>query len=255
MLHRCAIILILGMLAGCATSPTGRHQLIMVPDDQMAAAGAKMYAQMKQQQAVVRDPVASSQVTCIVDALLRQLPAGMQQGWEAQVFEDKSANAFALPGKKIGVNAGMIKLAQNDAQLAAVIGHEIGHVMARHASERASMGMLSQIGQEVAGQINPAGAAVFGLGSQVGIMLPYSRAHEDEADVIGQNLMARAGFDPRESITLWQLMARQGGAKPPELLSTHPANSSRIAELTANLKVSMPMYQRAWNAGVRPDCR
>lgn len=241
-------------VAGCATSPTGRNQLIMVPDDEMAASGAQMFSQLKEKEKVIQDPVASAEVNCVVNDLLRQLPTAWQGGWEVQIFEDKDPNAFALPGRKIGVNTGMIKLAKNDAQLATVIGHEIGHVIARHASERASMGMLSQIGEEVAGQISPAGAAVFGLGSQVGIMLPYSRTHEAEADVIGQNLMANAGFDPRESIRLWQLMAKQGEEKPPELLSTHPADGARIEGLTAHLKMTMPMYQRAQAAGRKPHC-
>lgn len=247
------LVLVFGV-AGCATSPTGRSQLMMVGDDQMSAAGQQMFAQLKQKETVIHDPSVSAEVNCVVNDLLAQMPAGLQTGWEVQVFEDKSPNAFALPGRKIGVNTGMIKLVENDSQLAAVIGHEIGHVIARHANERASMGVLAQLGQEVAGQINPVGAAVFGLGTEVGIMLPYSRTHEAEADVIGQDLMARAGFDPRESIRLWQLMGKQGGDRPPELLSTHPATQSRIEGLTAHLKVTIPMYQQAQAAGRRPRC-
>lgn len=254
-MNRLLVLLVLVLCAtGCATSPTGRAQLMMVGDEQMSAAGQQMFAQLKQKDTVVRDPLISGEVRCVVNNLLAQMPAGVQSGWEVQVFEDKSPNAFALPGRKIGVNTGMIKLVENDSQLAAVIGHEIGHVIARHANERASMGVLAQVGQEVAGQINPVGAAVFGLGTQVGIMLPYSRTHEAEADVIGQDLMARAGFDPRESIRLWKLMEKQGGDKPPELLSTHPATQSRIEALTAHLKVSTPMFQRAQAAGRRPRC-
>jgi predicted Zn-dependent protease len=241
-------------ITGCATSPTGRNQLIMVDDDTMASSGQQMFAELKEKEKVVQEPAASAEVHCIVNALLAQLPPMWQGGWEVQVFEDKDPNAFALPGRKIGVNTGMIKLVKNDAQLAAVIGHEIGHVVARHASERASMGMLTQIGQEVAGQIDPVGATIFGVGAQFGVMLPYSRTHEAEADIIGQNLMANAGFDPRESISLWKLMEKQGGDKPPELLSTHPADASRIEELSAHLQVSMPMFQRAQAAGRRPRC-
>jgi predicted Zn-dependent protease len=249
-----ALLVFVMAITGCATSPMGRSQLIMVDDDTMASAGQQMFAQMKQKEKVAQDPAASAEVHCIVNNLLAQLPQDVQAGWEVQVFEDKAPNAFALPGRKIGVNTGMMKLVKNDSQLAAVIGHEIGHVIARHASERASMGMLAQVGQEVAGQMNPAGAAVFGLGAQVGVMLPYSRTHEAEADIIGQNLMANAGFDPRESISLWKLMEKQGGDKPPELLSTHPANASRIEELAAHLQISMPMFQRAQVAGRRPRC-
>jgi predicted Zn-dependent protease len=254
-MNRLLVLLLLVLcVTGCATSPTGRSQLMMVGDDQMAASGQEMFAQMKQKEKVINDPVVSTEVHCVVNNLLAVLPPEWQSGWEVQVFDDKSPNAFALPGRKIGVNSGMMKLVENDAQLATVIGHEIGHVIAHHANERASMGLLSQIGQEVAGQINPAGAAVFGLGAQFGVMLPYSRTHEAEADIIGQNLMARAGFDPRDSIRLWKLMEQKGGDKPPELLSTHPAGASRISELSAHLKVSMPMYQHAQANGKHPHC-
>jgi predicted Zn-dependent protease len=250
-----AIIFLLLVLTGCATSPTGRSQLIMVGDEQMAASGQQLFLQMKEQGKVVRDPGASATVSCVVNALLPQLPPAWQGGWEVQVFEDKEPNAFALPGRKIGVNTGMVKLVQNDAQLAAVIGHEIGHVLARHANERASMSVVSQLGAGMAEVMAPGTGDLVNIGSQVGVLLPYSRAHEAEADIIGQNLMANAGFDPRESIQLWKLMEKQGGGKPPELLSTHPANASRIQELAAHLQTTMPMFQRAQNAGRRPHCQ
>ena len=256
------------LVTGCATSPTGRSQLIMVGDEQMSASGQQLFLQMKQKGKVVRDPATSATVSCVVNALLPQLPPPWQGGWEVQVFGDKEPNAFALPGRKIGVNTGMVKLVRNDAQLAAVIGHEIGHVIARHANERASMSVASQLGAGMAEVMAPGTGDLVNIGSQVGVLLPYSRAHESEADVIGQNLMANAGFDPRESIRLWQLMEKQGGGrivqvgsgvgqgggKPPELLSTHPATQSRIEGLNAHLKVTMPMFQRAQAAGRRPHC-
>ena len=249
-----ALLVCLLAITGCATSPMGRSQLIMVDDNQMAASGQQLFAQMKQKEKVANDPADSAEVRCIVNNLLTQLPQGLQAGWEVQVFENKEPNAFALPGRKIGVNTGMIKLVKNDSQLAAVIGHEIGHVIARHASERASMGMASQLGAGMAEVLAPGSGDLVSIGSQVGVLLPYSRAHESEADIIGQDLMARAGFDPRESIQLWKLMEKQGGGKPPELLSTHPANASRIEELTTHLQLSIPMFQRAQAAGRRPHC-
>jgi predicted Zn-dependent protease len=250
------LLIVAGLaLAACATSPTGRSQLMMVSDSQMAAAGQQMFAQLKSQQPVVRDAAVSTEVQCVVSHLLQALPAEQRQGWEVQVFDEKTPNAFALPGRKIGVHSGMLRLVENEAQLAAVIGHEIGHVLARHANERASMGLLAQIGQEVAGQvISPTGAAVFGLGAQFGVLLPYSRTHEAEADVMGQDLMARAGYDPRESIRLWQLMEKQSQAKPPEFLSTHPATGTRMQGLDAHLQQSLPLYQRAQAQGKVPRC-
>lgn len=221
----------------------------------MATSGQQMFAQMKQKESLVRNAALNAEVNCVVSNLLSVLPADWQSGWEVRVFENKDPNAFALPGRKIGVNSGMMNLIENDAQLAAVIGHEIGHVLSRHAAERASMGVVAQLGQEVAGQVmDPVAATAVGLGAQVGVLLPYSRTHEGEADTIGQNLMAQAGFDPRESIRLWQLMARQGGAKPPELLSTHPASQSRIDALSQQLRTTMPIFERARAAGRRPYC-
>lgn len=245
---------LVALLAACATSPTGRSQLMLVGDSQMAAAGQQLFAQMVQKQTVVRDPAINAQVNCVVDALTRELSPEWRHGWDVRIFDDKSPNAFALPGRKIGVHTGMLQLVQNNDQLASVIGHEIGHVLARHANERESMGAVAQLGQGVAGQINPASAAIFGLGAQVGVMLPYSRTHEAEADVIGQDLMARAGFDPRESVRLWQLMGQQGGPRPPEFLSTHPATGTRMQGLNAHLQKTLPVYEQAVRAGKRPRC-
>lgn len=249
-------ILACGLLvAACATSPTGRNQLMMVSDSEMAASGQQMFAQLKSKEPVVRDVYVNRHVQCVVDNLLRELPADVSGGWEVQVFEDKTPNAFALPGRKIGVHTGMLQLVQNDAQLAAVIGHEIGHVEARHANERASMGLVAQMSQELAGQmVSPSAATIFGLGTQVGVLLPYSRTHEAEADVMGQDMMARAGYDPRESINLWQLMEQQSKGSPPEFLSTHPANATRLQGLSAHLQKSFPVYQRARVKGKYPSC-
>lgn len=243
------------LLAACATSPTGRSQLMMVDDSQMAASGQQMFARLQQQATVIRDVRVNNRVQCVVNTLLRELPESTGSNWEVRVFADKTPNAFALPGRKIGVNSGMLDLVQNDAQLAAVIGHEVGHVLARHASERASMGLLAQMSRELAGQVvSPSAATVFGLGTEVGVLLPYSRTHEAEADVMGQDMMARAGYDPRESITLWQRMAGQSQGNPPEFLSTHPANATRLQGLGRHLQTSWPLYQQARAAGKVPAC-
>lgn len=255
MKRRLLWLIIVLAIAGCATSPTGRSQMIIASDNDMAASGQQLFQQIKQKGNMVHDPAVSAEVHCIVNALLAQLPQAWQAGWEVQVFDDKDPNAFAVPGRKIGVNTGMVKLVKNDAQLATVIGHEIGHVIARHANERASIAMMSELGAGVADVIAPGAGSLVNIGSQMGVLLPYSRTHESEADIIGQNLMANAGFDPRESIQLWKLMEKQGGSKPPELLSTHPANASRIEDLTAHLQVSIPMFQRAQAAGRNPHCQ
>lgn len=258
MIKRCGVFFFLvvcvGWLSGCVTSPTGRSQFIMVDDRQMASQGSHLFTQIKQQVPVSNTPAVNARVECVADALLWQLPAGERDGWEIRVFSNKETNAFAVPGKKIGVYTGMLNLVQNDAQLAAVIGHEIAHVQARHAAERASMSSVSQLGAGVADILAPGSGNLVNLGSQMGVLLPYSRAHESEADIMGQALMAKAGFDPRDSITLWQLMQRKNGNRGPQFLSTHPAPGNRIEALQAQLRNTLPLYERARNMGNVPRC-
>jgi predicted Zn-dependent protease len=182
--------------------------------------------------------------------------------WEVNVFTDDSANAFALPGGKIGVNSGLLKVARSQDQLAAVIGHEIGHVMAQHSNERMSIQYATQTGMQMLQALSGEASAekqqlfaLLGLGSEVGIALPFSRKHEAEADLIGLQLMARAGFDPRQSVTLWQNMAAANGAGGLEFLSTHPANDTRINGLQANMSEALALYEQARNAGRIPRCQ
>lgn len=234
------------VISACSTSPTGRSQLILLPDGQMNELGVQSFAQMKQKGSVVTG-AKLNYVRCISNRLLSTMGENPQT-WEVQVFNDASANAFALPGKKIGVNTGMIKLANRD-QLAAVIGHEIAHVKARHGAERLSMNMglqtLNQLlaqglaGSEYAGLAQQALA----IGGQVGVLLPYSRTHESEADNIGLVIMAKAGFNPTAGVTLWQAMQKASKGAPPELLSTHPSSQTRINALQKQLSSVMPSYQ------------
>ncbi|HET8702086.1 MAG TPA: M48 family metallopeptidase, partial [Nitrococcus sp.] len=171
-------------------------------------------------------------------------------------------NAFALPGGKIGVYSGLLKVAQTPGQLAAVIGHEVGHVVAGHADERLSTAFATQTGLNLLslvlgseGVVSQQGMALLGLGAQVGIILPFSRTQESEADEIGEKLMAKAGFDPQQSIELWQNMSKAGGKQPPQFLSTHPSPSTRIADLRAHLPQAMQLYQQARLEGHNPDCQ
>lgn len=247
-------------LPSCATSPLGRRQLLLMPDSQMDQMGITAYQQIKTEQSISQDGTANNYVNCVANALIGALEK--PGDWELNVFVDPSANAFALPGGKIGVNSGLLDLAQNADQLAAVIGHEIGHVQAKHSNERMSIKTATetsmQMAQALAGEASPEKQQLFGLlglGSQVGISLPFSRKHEAEADIIGLKIMANAGFDPRESISLWQNMAKAGGAAPPEFLSTHPANSTRIDGLQHHMNDAMALYNTAKSSGKNPQCR
>ncbi len=180
--------------------------------------------------------------------------------WEVVVFQDDTANAFALPGGKIGVHTGLLRVARTPGQLAAVLGHEVGHVIARHGNERVSQALGVQLGLAAAAKAleeednRPLILAALGLGAQYGILLPYSRTHESEADTIGQRLMAEAGFDPREAPALWQNMQAAGGGGPPEFLSTHPSHARRIRDLRAGVARTLPLYNKVRAAGRRPRC-
>lgn len=269
---------VLALVSACATSPLGRGQLILYPEADVEAMGMAAFAEMQNQTALARDGRTNRYVQCVADHLLRGIsasnptsnptsnPNNNPGAWEVRVFDDPSVNAFALPGRKIGVYRGLLGVAGDQHQLAAVIGHEIAHVTARHANERISTQAVAdsslQIVQIAAGSSSPARSELFGLlglGAQVGLLLPFNRAQESEADLVGQDYMANAGFDPRASVTLWRNMARasdasQTGARPPDFLSTHPSSAVRIQELEARMPAALARYTAARKAGRAPDC-
>ncbi|WAR44437.1 M48 family metallopeptidase [Methylomonas rapida] len=259
MLKKTLLSTIAGLiLSACATSPTGRTQLIYMPDNQVNQMGLQAFDSMKSKNPVSRNPRYNQFAQCVTYALTRE--TGGQ--WEVVVFEDETLNAFALPGNKIGVHTGLINLVDNQDQLAAVIGHEIGHVLSRHSNERLSQETAVSTGlamvQAVAQPQSALGQTALGLlgvGAEYGVILPYSRIHETEADTIGLDLMARAGFDPRQSINLWLKMdkAAQGG-QPIEFMSTHPSHGTRIDNLNQNMNKALQLQQQAWQMGKQPRC-
>lgn len=251
------------LLSGCVTSPTGRSQLMMVPDSQMNQMGLTAFDDMRKQGKFVDAPRERAYATCVANALIAVLPAPWNtQPWEVQIVGDDSANAFALPGGRIGVNKGMFKVATDQDQLATVLGHELSHVVARHGAERVSDNMVTQAAVAAGtlyagsrGTDTGYAAAALGLGAEVGILLPFSRTQESEADTLGQRYMAQAGFDPRAAVTLWQKMAAQGGSKPPAFLSTHPSSGNRAQVLSQQAQQLLPVYQQSRSHGRAPDCR
>lgn len=259
-----------GLLAGlvaCATttSPTGRTQYVgAVGQQQLDSMGAKAFADVKAKTPLARDPRQQREVRCVVDAIVAVLPAAWRQHpWDVAVFQDDEPNAFALPGGKVGVNSGIFRVAHDQDQLAAVLAHEIGHVVARHHDERITRRMQAELGlgvvgavagarygQEVAGGVVRGGSAV----AQAGFLLPNSREQETEADIVGQRLMADAGFDPRQAVALWENMLALGGPRPPQWLSTHPDPRARIRELRSRAEQLRPTWQQARSAGHVPHC-
>lgn len=246
-------------IAACSASPTGRNQLLLFSDQDMSNLGAQSFEQMKADQKVTTNNKAKAYVQCVTDAITKHVPnqPGFSQ-WEVVVFDSKQVNAFALPGGKIGVYTGLLDVAVNQDQLATVIGHEIAHVLADHSNERLSQSQIANAGLQITNvalgaseyaQYQGMTMAALGLGVQYGVLMPYGRTQESEADIVGLELMAKSGFDPRQSIDLWKNMAKaSGGKQPPELLSTHPSHSTRIQDLQAKIN-AMPNYNTP-----RPNC-
>jgi len=247
------------LFIGCSKAPiTGRNQLIMVSPQQELALGYQSAKQVLQTEKISSDPQKNAMVKRIGERIAQvataQYPIAKNFAWEFFVIDkDDEANAFCLPGGKVFVYTGIFKYAANDDELAAVMGHEIGHALARHGAERMSSGQLAQISGQVLGAVmqsrgEPTQTAAvmqaFGIGTQLGIMLPHSRTQEYEADHIGLVLAAQSGYNPQAALSFWQKFGNSGQT-PPEYLSTHPAPSNRIAQIKSLLPKTMPMYEAA----------
>jgi len=248
----------LALLAGCTTSPTGRSQLVLMPESEINQMGLQAFTTIKKETRVDRSTVTNRYVQCVAQAITREVGGN----WEVVVFNDSDANAFALPGGKIGVYTGMLKVAENQDQLATVIGHEVAHVLAHHSNERVSQKFAVEQGLGLINAIaNPQSGTgqtlmgLLGVGAQYGVLMPYSRIQESEADTMGLDLMAKAGFNPRESTRLWINMSRAGGGQPPEFLSTHPSHSTRISDLNRHMQVALQLQSRAQQQGKHPACK
>lgn len=253
-------------VAACATttSPTGRTQNVGgISPQELNQMGAQAFAEYKQKRPRSSNAKQTAYVGCVVNALTRQLPANYQAGWEFALFNDDSPNAFALPGGKIGVNTGIFKVARNQDQLAAVIAHEIGHVISRHHDERITrqigaqtgVGLISALlGSQYGSAAQQTAQQVGGTVAQGAFLLPNNRQQESEADVVGQRLMAEGGFDPQQAVNLWENMISAGSGSTPEWLSTHPDPQSRISGLRSLAGGLTATYQQARAAGRTPKC-
>ena len=237
------LVLVLGSLAlsACATAPyTGRSQLMLTSQGQENTLGFQAFSQIRQQYRPSKDP----QTNELVNRVGRRVAEAANRPdyrWEFVVFQDETPNAFCLPGGKVGIFTGILKYTKDEAGLATVISHEVAHALVRHAGERMSQGMVAQLGSlglgaALAGQspyVASAAQQAYGLGANVGVLLPYSRKQETEADEVGLILMAKAGYDPQAAVGFWQRMVEggKGKAKPPAFLSTHPTDQRRIQDI------------------------
>lgn len=246
----------------CSTVPiTGRKQLIIVPDSQILSMSSQEYTSFMQSHRLSQNV----QQAALVRAVGQKLRTGVERYlasinqsslvkdfvWEFNLVESNEVNAWAMPGGKVVFYTGILPVTRNEAGIAVVMGHEIAHVVARHGSERVSQGLLTQYGgaalsvllKDKPQETQQLWLSAFGLGAQVGILLPYSRTHEKEADRLGMIFMAIAGYDPNHAVDFWQRMAQMNtGSKPPEFLSTHPSDSTRIRLLRESLPEAMGYY-------------
>lgn len=252
-------LLTLLTLSACSTSTTGRKQVMLFSESELNTMGTASFEEMKKQTTISSHKATNAFVQCVSSAITKNVPKEVHKGdWEVVVFDSEQVNAFALPGGKIGVYTGILNVTENQDQLGAIIGHEVGHVIEHHSNERLSANKLSNIGMAVAtvavgaSDLENKGLwmAGLGVGVQYGVIMPYSRAHESEADIVGQDLMARSGFDPQAGIALWQNMDKLSQGAPAEFMSTHPSNQTRIKQLSEHLGQSMAYY----NKSSRPNC-
>jgi predicted Zn-dependent protease len=250
------------VVTACATSPTGRKQLMLVSEDQAISASRQAYAQeigkYQKEGKLVTDPRLLNRVEVITERLVAQAvkmrPDSAKWQWSVQVIDDpKTVNAWCMAGGRMAVYTGLImKVDPTDDELAQVMGHEIAHALANHTAERMSVALASNAGILAAGVLsdNPGRSmALAAAAAQVAVQLPNSRASESEADQIGIELAAKAGYDPRAAITLWQKMSKVGGGAPPQFLSTHPSDETRQERLGKLAPKMMPYYQAG---GARP---
>ena len=260
----CGVVAMLLAAAGCQTNPyTGRWQLMMMPMSQEMQMGVQAYAQVKSDPKMKpstepREIEPVKRVAArVIEAAKRSKYSEManQFEWEVTVIkDDQTMNAFALPGGKIAVYTGIFPVAKTEAGLAAVMGHEVVHALARHGGERMSQNTLAQTTLQAVGialgvsgtnpVLSQGAMAALGAGAQVGVLLPFSRKHESEADYVGVLLAAEAGYDPRESIRLWTRMGElSGGKEASEFMSTHPSHETRIHQLEEWMAEALPIYQ------------
>ncbi len=251
-----SMILLAVLGGGCDTVPvTGRSQLNLMSTSDEMQLGLTSFNQIKQQTPISQDPAANALVQKVGHRIAavadRDMPGAQ---WEFVVFESKEANAFCLPGGKVGVYTGILPITKNEAGLATVLGHEIGHAVARHGGERMSEALLLQTGGNLLGttlsggdpRMQSAAMMAYGVSSQVGVALPHSRSQESEADHIGLIYMARAGYDPEEAVKFWQRFAefsRQQGGNTPAFLRTHPTDDQRIRQLLVWMPSAKAEYQ------------
>lgn len=244
------VAVLASLLAGCA--------LPLASESELETESDKQFAKMRAELVVSNDAQTRAYVNCVSAAVIRQLERPYSdKEWDVEVFESEDINAFAMPGGHIGVYTGILNVAENQDQLATVIGHEVAHVTQQHALNRVNREMTTQAGVIAGSAVLGGGQAagqLLSMGAQLGLSLPYGRAQEGDADVVGLKYMAAAGFNPQQSIQLWKNMAKKSKLGPAPFLSTHPSGDTRIQDLIEQLPSALKLYNAAQAADKKPAC-
>ncbi len=235
--------LTLALLCACSTTPEGRSRLSLVSQERMARNGTRAFQRIKNRNVLVRDENEIKYLHCIIDSLTSG-EAASEGGWEVALLRNDQPNAFALPGKKIAVNSGLLRVTVNQDQLAAVIAHEIAHIQAGHGAESTSQQVVLE-GLSLASSIADRGrssSVPLSGGLRLGLLYPMSRVQEEEADMMGLELMAKAGFNPHEALQFWRNMQVYSDSSSDSFFSTHPSFQTRMAKLEQRIA------SRSWTA-------
>ncbi|HOX24378.1 MAG TPA: M48 family metallopeptidase [Candidatus Krumholzibacteria bacterium] len=262
--RRSLVILLaaIALITACATVPlTGRKQLSLIPASQMQAMSYQQYTEVIQASQLSKDAAQTAMVKRVgariqgaVERYMTQEGLGDQlagYAWEFNLIESDDVNAWCMPGGKVAFYTGILPVCKDETGIAVVMGHEVAHAIAEHGGERMSQGLLAQLGGMAlseALQSKPQATqqlwmTAFAVGAQYGALLPYSRLQEGEADQMGLIFMAMAGYDPRQAPAFWERMSAQGGASPPEFMSTHPSDETRIRKLNEHLPKALEYYR------------
>ncbi len=254
-MHSHGFLRVVALLVLAAGAPVAHAQMT---ETSIARQAERAFKQMKAQLPISRDVAAKDYVQCVAASIIAQLDEPYRSlDWEVELFEHPAANAFAMPGGKIGVFTGIFTVAEDQDGLAAVIGHEVAHVTGRHSLKRARKQIRNQLLVGIAaGAIGGAGTAdALAIGAELGLNRPYDRKQEIQADTVGLELMTQAGFDPRASIRLWKNMSEQARVEPPKWLSTHPSTEARLDGMIGQLVPSLVRFNQAQGQGRVPHCR
>ncbi len=256
-------LIVLLFLAGCSSVPlTGRKQLLLVSDQDVLSTSLTQYKQYMQGATRSSNYTKSAMVTRVGQKLAAATEQYLRQNglasevnnfsWEFNLVKENQINAFCMPGGKIVVYEGLMKLVSSDDELAVVLGHEIAHAVAKHSNERMSQEVLAQYGARILGNsladksaaVQALAGKVYGIGAQYGMVLPFSRKHESEADYMGLVLMTIAGYNPDVAVNFWKKMASSGQSNVPEFMSTHPSDARRISDIQKELPAIKQKYRR-----------